>query len=29
MVADHTPVLAQLDPIGIGTDLDRTADRAG
>ena len=29
MLADDPPVLAQLDPIGIGADLDRAADRAG
>ena len=28
MLADDPAVLAELDPIGIGTDLDRAADRA-
>jgi len=28
MLADDTPGLAQLDPLGISTDLDRSSDRA-
>ena len=28
MLADDAPVLADFDPVGIGTDLDRPADRA-
>ncbi len=27
--ADDTPVLPELDPLGIGADLDRAPDRAG
>jgi len=29
MLADDTPVLAQLDPVGIGAHLHRAADGAG
>ena len=28
MLTDNTPVLAQLDAVGISADLDRTPDRA-
>jgi hypothetical protein len=29
MRADDAAVLAELDPLGVGADLDRTADRRG
>src|SRR5690606_19856734 len=29
MLADHTAVLAELDPVSVGADLDRAPDGAG
>ena len=29
MLADHPPILPDLDPLGVGPDLDRTTDRRG
>jgi hypothetical protein len=28
MLADKAPILAQLDPVGIGADLDRPVEAA-